>query len=172
MTKTNARRLSLQIKSDFDKCRADGFGICESIRTTVAMYEADELRVEEMIAALPEINPATIRIQFRKSRRITADMKLDKIIDAKIAAKKSRGPLITEQSKQLFIDLASDAGNWSGTPMLDGNVCIGQEGKGNLTQLKRAKLIKTFRDEGETWVSFTEAGQAYAKELGIDLCII
>ena len=81
-------------------------------------------------------------------------------------------PNITEASKQLFIDLANDAGNWSGSPMLDGNVQIGQEGKGNLTQLKRAKLLRTVRDEGETWVIFTEAGQAYAKELGINLCII
>lgn len=76
---------------------------------------------------------------------------------------------ITETSKQVFLAYAKDAGNWSGTPMVGGNVGGTKEERGNLTQLKRAGLISTFRDDGCDWVSFTDAGKAYAAENGIDL---
>lgn len=76
---------------------------------------------------------------------------------------------ITETSKQLFIDFAKDAGNWSGMPLVGGNVASSKELRGNLTQLKRAKLVGTQADEGQTWLYFTDAGIAYAAELGIDL---
>lgn len=72
---------------------------------------------------------------------------------------------ITETSKQLFIGLAEDAANWSGEPPFWGT----KEERGNLTQLKRAKLLKTFTDEGDTFVCFTRLGAEYAAECGIDL---
>lgn len=74
---------------------------------------------------------------------------------------------ITEASKAMFIALAEDAGNWSGTPPVDGNVQIGKEGRGNLTQLKKAGLISTFSWDGDMWVQFEDAGKEYAKELEI-----
>ena len=72
---------------------------------------------------------------------------------------------LTEASKAVFVKYANDAGNWSGMPMLDGN----KEERGNLTDLKRKKLITTFRDEGIDWVSFTDLGVAYAATLGITI---
>lgn len=75
---------------------------------------------------------------------------------------------ITEASKALFVALAEDAGNWGGTPLLGGNVDITKEERGNLTQLKQVGLLTTFTDEG-TWVDFTDAGKAYALELGIEI---
>ncbi|WP_290055645.1 hypothetical protein [Amycolatopsis solani] len=74
---------------------------------------------------------------------------------------------ITDTSLRLFLAFARDAGNWSGTPMVGGNVEIGKEGRGNLTQLKKAGLITTFRWEGDAWVDFTDAGVALAAEHGI-----
>ena len=75
---------------------------------------------------------------------------------------------ITERSKEVFVAYAEDAGNWSGSPLVGGNVGGSKEERGNLTQLKQAGLITTFVDEGDTWINFTDAGVAYAKELGID----
>jgi hypothetical protein len=76
---------------------------------------------------------------------------------------------LTEASKALFVAYAKDAGNWSGTPMVGGNVGGSKEDRGNLTDLKKKGLITTFRDDGCDWISFTDLGQEYAKELGIDL---
>lgn len=71
---------------------------------------------------------------------------------------------ITAKSLDLFLDLARDAGNWSGTPMVGGNVEIGADGRGNLTQLKRAGLITTFRHDGGGFVEFTEDRLTLAAE--------
>ena len=73
--------------------------------------------------------------------------------------------MITETSLALFLTLARDADNWGGNPLLD----ITSAQRGNLTQLKTADLLSTFRDEGCDWVSFTDAGKALAAEHGIDL---
>lgn len=74
---------------------------------------------------------------------------------------------ITAQSLALLLAYAQDAGNWSGQPLVGGNVGGSKEDRGNLTQLKRAKLITTSIDEGLTWVKFTEAGVALAAKYGI-----
>lgn len=78
-------------------------------------------------------------------------------------------PAITPRSHDLFIAYAQDAGNWSGTPLVGGNVGGSAEDRGNLTQLKVAGLITTFRDEGETWLDFTEQGRAYARQHGVEI---
>lgn len=76
---------------------------------------------------------------------------------------------ITAESLRVFLAYANDAGNWSGQPLVGGNVGGGPEERGNLTQLKRAGLIKTFVDEGDTWLYFTTEGVALAAEHGVDL---
>lgn len=76
---------------------------------------------------------------------------------------------VTPQSMKVFLAYAEDAPNWSGTPLVGGNVGGGKEERGNLTQLKRAGLIITSHDEGETWIYFTEAGKALAAEHGFDV---
>ena len=72
---------------------------------------------------------------------------------------------LTGASKNLFVLLAEDAGNWSGTPMLD----ISTAERGNLTQLKKAGLLTTFRSDGLDFVDFTDAGLAFASTLGIEI---
>ena len=72
---------------------------------------------------------------------------------------------ITTASKNLFIALASDAVNWNGQPLLD----VTKEERGNVTHLKKLGLIKTIREERCDFVDFTDAGKAYAAELGINL---
>lgn len=76
---------------------------------------------------------------------------------------------LTEASLKLFLDFAKDAGDWSGTPLVDGNVQTGTQLRGNLSDLIKKGLITTFKDEGCTWVSFTEEGKAFAKSHGVDL---
>jgi len=82
-------------------------------------------------------------------------------------------PDITDTSKALFVDFAQDAGNWNGMPLIGGNVMIknAKADRGNLTQLKKAGLVETEYDSFErlTWLTFTEDGERYANELGIDL---
>jgi hypothetical protein len=73
---------------------------------------------------------------------------------------------LTDSSRELFLGLAEDAGNWSGTPL----VTVDAAGRGNLTHLKRLGLVTTFADEdGCVFAEFTEAGVALAAEHGIDL---
>lgn len=69
---------------------------------------------------------------------------------------------LTEQSLALFLAYAKDAGNWSGTPPVDGNVAGTAQGRGNLTQMKRRGLITTFRYDGGAWVDFTPEGRTLA----------
>lgn len=76
---------------------------------------------------------------------------------------------ITETSKQVFLAYAKDACNWSGSPLVGGNVGGTKEERGNLTQLKKVGLITTFRDEGCDWIQFTEAGKTFAAENGITI---
>ncbi len=76
---------------------------------------------------------------------------------------------ITDASLDLFIRYAKDAGNWGGSPMVGGNVRGSLEANGNLTQLKKAGLIRTFRSDGCDWVKFTGPGDSLAALLGIEL---
>ena len=74
---------------------------------------------------------------------------------------------ITETSLKVFLAYAKDAGNWSGTPLIGGNVGGSKEEPGNLAQLKRAGLIQTFRSDGDDFVEFTEEGRKLAASHGI-----
>jgi hypothetical protein len=74
---------------------------------------------------------------------------------------------ITTESLRVFLAYANDADNWSGTPLVGGNVGGSKEERGNLTQLKQAGLIKTFNDDG-VWIQFTAEGKVLAAEHGID----
>lgn len=76
---------------------------------------------------------------------------------------------ITEKSLALFLAYARDAGNWSGSPLVGGNVGGSKEDRGNLTQLKQAGLLTTDTDEGCTWINFTDAGKTLAAEHGVSL---
>jgi len=76
---------------------------------------------------------------------------------------------ITLASLALFLAYAKDARNWSGQPLVGGNVGGSKEDRGNLTQLKRAKLITTILDDGNTWINFTEAGKALALQHGVQV---
>lgn len=78
---------------------------------------------------------------------------------------------ITARSLATLLDYAADAGNWSGTPLVGGNVGGSKEDRGNLTQLKRAGLITTSKssaaDGGDTWIHFTKLGEDLALSHGI-----
>jgi hypothetical protein len=76
---------------------------------------------------------------------------------------------ITGRSFALFLEYAKDACEWNGTPLVGGNVGGSKEDRGNLTQLKQAGLIDTFKDEGLVWIKFTDAGRALAGEHGIKI---
>ena len=68
----------------------------------------------------------------------------------------------TPASETLFKALASDAVNWNGEPLLDGNVFTDKHLRGNITHLKKLGLIITFKEEGNTWVQFTDKGKEVA----------
>lgn len=78
---------------------------------------------------------------------------------------------LTDKSLKLFLAFAKDAVNWSGYPMVGGNVGGSKEDSGNLTDLKKKGLITTHWDEGCDWVTFTPAGVALALEHGITITI-
>ena len=66
----------------------------------------------------------------------------------------------------MFVALAADANNWGGTPMLP---ILDADEKGNLTDLKRKKLLTVEKSEGCFWVYFTPAGLALASDLGFEI---
>jgi hypothetical protein len=72
-------------------------------------------------------------------------------------------PNITPDSFKLFMELANDAGNWSGTPLLE----VSPAERGNLTQLKVAGLLTTMTDDGCVFAVFTDAGVALAVANGV-----
>jgi hypothetical protein len=72
---------------------------------------------------------------------------------------------LTAASQSLFINLASDADNWGGQPLVD----ISASQRGNLTDLKKNGLLSTFRYEGCDFADFTDAGKALAAEHGIKI---
>lgn len=74
---------------------------------------------------------------------------------------------LTPASEELFLAIAKDFHNWSGTPPCYNHIT--PQTRGNLTQLKRAKLVTTFKSDGEEWIAFTEAGIAKANALGLNL---
>jgi hypothetical protein len=65
---------------------------------------------------------------------------------------------LTPASLALFIALAEDSGNWSGTPCWGVNVGGSPEDNGNLTDLKTKGLVTTFDSDGFDYVQFTALG--------------
>lgn len=76
---------------------------------------------------------------------------------------------LSAEALNYFLALAADAPNWSGTPMIGGNVEQGEAQNGYLTACKKANLLVTFRDDGEAFVEFTEKGAALAEAHGINV---
>ena|SRR3990167_6721525 len=75
---------------------------------------------------------------------------------------------LTKDSCSLFMAYWKDAGNWSGNPLVGGNVRHGLRENGNLTDLKKAGLLTTFavkerNGKEDIWIEFTSLGKAYAK---------
>ena len=77
---------------------------------------------------------------------------------------KTIGLTLTPNAMELFRLYVKDSGNWSGNPMVGGNVTLlgVKEDRGLLTHLKRAGLVTTFTSEGLAFISFTESGIALA----------
>jgi hypothetical protein len=75
--------------------------------------------------------------------------------------------MLSEGALKLFLAYAADASNWSGSPLVGGNVEHGLPENGYLTALKKAGLLTTFVDERLPWINFTEAGVSLAAQHGI-----
>lgn len=76
---------------------------------------------------------------------------------------------ITQTSLTAFLAYAKDAGNWNGAPLVGGNVGGNAQERGNLTQLKQAGLVETFKDDGQLWLKFTTAGAHLAASHGVQI---
>ena len=84
---------------------------------------------------------------------------------------------LTPKSLEFFTEYAKDAGNWSGSPLFNGNVVVTSEraDRGYLTRCKTAGLMTSVCEEHPdssnrsllTWVYFTDLGKALALHLGL-----
>lgn len=77
-------------------------------------------------------------------------------------------PPLTPETFSFFRSLVDDAGNWGGDPMIGtGSNIPGNAAahRGHLTALKKAALVTTYRDQGDTFVSFTPTGREFAASL-------
>lgn len=77
---------------------------------------------------------------------------------------------LTDASLKLFLFYAEDAGNWAGTPYLNGNRTFTKEDRGNLTQLKKAGLLRTSGPGNSAFIIFNDSARALAREHGIPVC--
>jgi len=70
---------------------------------------------------------------------------------------------VTENARKLFELYWKDAGNWSGNPLVGGNVELlgAKQDRGLITQLKKEGLITTEMDEGNSWICFTREGEVF-----------
>lgn len=77
----------------------------------------------------------------------------------------------------LFLEYAKDAGNWSGTPLVNGNVGSGFGDIGRLSHMKMAGLVTTSKTRekinekmmNHSWVEFTDSGVELAAKNGIKI---
>jgi hypothetical protein len=76
---------------------------------------------------------------------------------------------ITETSLNLFLEYAKDAANWNGMPLVGGNVGGTKEERGNLTQLKKAGLITTIKEDDFVFIKFTDEGKKLALQHDIEI---
>ena len=76
---------------------------------------------------------------------------------------------LTTASHDLFMFYAEDAGEWSGTPWVDGNITLTKQQRGNLSDLVQKGLMHVHAYDRDNIVIFTDAGKAYAAEHGVDL---
>lgn len=68
---------------------------------------------------------------------------------------------MTSGSFDLLVKLIGDSANWGNQPMLD----LTPAEKGHFTDLKKKKLVSSFRDEGIDWCSFKfKTGQTVTSE--------
>lgn len=76
---------------------------------------------------------------------------------------------LTPATLDLFIRFAKDADNWNGMPLVGGNVSMTLADRGNMTDLKQKGLVITFKEEGNLWLEFTDAGKELALMHGITI---
>ena len=74
---------------------------------------------------------------------------------------------LTTATLNRFLAYAADSANWSGTPLVGGNVGGDHSDWGYLTNMKKAGLVTTFVDRRDTFIEFTPAGVALAAQHGI-----
>lgn len=127
---------------------------CEAFERSFNEYANDPEAAERLLQELVAAHDATAQVAAVED-------------DAPVAQPANMN--LTKKSIDLFVAYAEDACNWSGTPLVGGNVGGSKEDRGNLTQLKKAGLIETDYDREEdcTWILFTDMGVEYASALGI-----
>ena len=72
---------------------------------------------------------------------------------------------LTPASLALFISFVKDAPDWNGQPLVD----ITKEQRGNLSDLKKNKLLCTVKEERCDFVIFTDEGKELAAQHGFIL---
>ncbi len=70
---------------------------------------------------------------------------------------------LTAASKNLLLAIFKDLPNWENcSPAYNHTDAIT---RGNLTDLKKKKLVGSFKDDGKEWLTLTDAGKALAESL-------
>jgi hypothetical protein len=79
---------------------------------------------------------------------------------------------LTAASLEVFTMYADDSENWDGNPWVSvGNVRLTKAQVGNLSDLVQKGLVEIENYDVNTYIVFTDAGEALAESLEIDLGI-
>lgn len=74
---------------------------------------------------------------------------------------------LSAEALAYFVALAEDACNWSGHPLVGGNVSQGVKENGYLTACKKEEVLTTSFDGRDSFVNFTEKGVELAASMGV-----
>lgn len=145
-----------------------------------AGWAVDPLVAENLDARLGEAMELTRSVAKADARRRRRALRKEKVAQAKRLEDMGKPGVhevsfhgkVTIGDAGLFVAFWNDAGNWSGNPLVGGNVGGTQEDNAHLTNLKKAGLLTTdeTKEKGQEpcqWVTFTELGIQVAEKAGL-----
>lgn len=109
-------------------------------------------------------------LKTNSAEQRVSDILATPVVEKPKRTRKATNPLgLPQKSFDYFVDLAKDAGNWSGNPWLNGNVASGKSASAMSQTLVRAGLITIGHDGDDAFAIFTDAGRAAAASIGIEV---
>ncbi len=133
---------------------------------------AEVTKAEDVLeAAIAAVEGARAILAAAQAEAAGIQLAIDALGQSEPVTDPWAGIRATQAEQELFLAYAQDAGNWSGMPLVGGNV--GSDDPSDLEGLEAAGLVRVEEQDEVVnrkrqvthWVIFTEAGNALAKSI-------